>query len=131
MTTLEDAKATALNWIESHPPWLSDFHQEIWRYAEPAYRCSRWARACGDLLRRHGFTAEEGSGGMPTAFPATWGQVRDIASTLTDLLTRPDELAKAPGPVPEARRQRHRRGPLGGPAAARGFPPAGGPAGPG
>ena len=74
MTVNESAKTTALDWIESHRQWLSDFHQEIWRYAEPAYREYRSAQAYVDLLRRHGFTVEEGSGQMPTAFSATWGR---------------------------------------------------------
>jgi aminobenzoyl-glutamate utilization protein B len=38
MTALGEAKATGLNWIESHRQWFSDFHQEIWHYAEPAFR---------------------------------------------------------------------------------------------
>jgi aminobenzoyl-glutamate utilization protein B len=74
MTALGEAKATGLNWIESHRQWFSDFHQEIWHYAEPAFREYRSARAYVDLLRRQGFTVEEGSGEMPTAFSATWGQ---------------------------------------------------------
>ena len=51
---------------------LSDFDLEIWRYAEPAWREYRSARAYVDLLRDEGFEVEVGSGEMPTAFLATW-----------------------------------------------------------
>ena len=84
MTTTREAKATALNWIESHRQWLSDFHQEIWHYAEPAYREYRSARAYVDLLRQHGFTVEEGSGAMPTAFSATWGQGGPVLASFAE-----------------------------------------------
>src|SRR4029078_8182541 len=52
---------------------LSDFDLEIWRYAEPAWREYKSAKAYIDLLRSEGFDVEEGSGGMTTAFTATWG----------------------------------------------------------
>ena len=54
MTSTDSAKAAALNWIDRQRQWLSDFHQEIWEYAEPAYREYRSARAYVDLLRREG-----------------------------------------------------------------------------
>ena len=50
--------------------------QEIWNFAEPAWREYKSSRAYVDLLRAEGLTVEEGSGGMPTAFAATWGSGR-------------------------------------------------------
>jgi aminobenzoyl-glutamate utilization protein B len=73
MTKMSDAKRIAHQWIDDNEQMLSDFDMEIWGYAEPAWREYRSARAYVDLLRRHGFEVEEGSGGMPTAFSATWG----------------------------------------------------------
>ena len=66
-------KETALNWIEANRGRLSEFCAEIWRYAEPAWREYRSARAYCELLRAEGFDVEEGSGEMPTAFVASWG----------------------------------------------------------
>lgn len=66
-------KQTALRWVDENAAWLSDFHYTIWELAEPAWREYRSAAAYVDLLRREGFDVEEGSGGMPTAFMATWG----------------------------------------------------------
>ena len=62
MATIGQPKATAVEWIDHHRQWLSDFHQEIWAYAEPAYREYLSAAAYVDLLRRQGFEVEEGSG---------------------------------------------------------------------
>lgn len=72
MTLTADAKATAQKWVADHTQWISDFHVEIWNYAEPGWREYKSAAAFCKLLRDHGFEVEEGSGGMPTAFAATW-----------------------------------------------------------
>ncbi|MFN3337707.1 MAG: amidohydrolase, partial [Thermomicrobium sp.] len=75
---LDEAKKTAFRWIEENADWLSEFDLEIWRYAEPAWREYKSARAYVELLRRHGFDVEVGSGGMPTAFVARWGEGRPV-----------------------------------------------------
>jgi aminobenzoyl-glutamate utilization protein B len=73
MSSLYEAKQFAHGWIDQNSQRLSDFDLEIWRYAEPAWREYRSARAYVDLLRDEGFEVEEGSGEMPTAFVASWG----------------------------------------------------------
>ena len=72
MTAHSDAKRTAHAWVDANAQRLSDFDLEIWRYAEPAWREYRSAQAYVDLLREDGWEVEAGSGGMPTAFAATW-----------------------------------------------------------
>jgi aminobenzoyl-glutamate utilization protein B len=74
MSGISGAKQTAWEWVEANRGRLSAFARQIWEYAEPAYREYKSARAYCDLLRKEGFAVEEGSGGMPTAFLATWGQ---------------------------------------------------------
>jgi aminobenzoyl-glutamate utilization protein B len=54
-------------------PQLSDFHRQIWSYAEPVWREYRSAAAYVELLKAEGFEVEAGSGDMPTAFHARWG----------------------------------------------------------
>ena len=73
MSSLSEAKQVAHDWIDQNRQRLSDFDLEIWRYAEPAWREYRSAKAYVDLLRDEGFDVEEGSGDMPTAFAASWG----------------------------------------------------------
>lgn len=69
---MHDYKNFALNWIEENKQTLSDWHQVIWHYAEPAFREYKSCAWYVERLRREGFTVEEGSGGMPTAFCATF-----------------------------------------------------------
>lgn len=52
---------------------MSQFHRTIWSYSESAWREYRSAELYVDRLRAEGFEVEAGSGGMPTAFHARWG----------------------------------------------------------
>ena len=67
-------RGAALDWIAANERRLSEFNARIWSHAEPAWREYRSARDYAELLRAEGFSVEEGSGGMPTAFVATWSQ---------------------------------------------------------
>src|SRR4051794_17729969 len=71
--TSYESKQFAHDWLDQNRQRLSDFDLEIWRYAEPAWREYKSAEAYVQLLRDEGFEVEESSGGMPTAFAATWG----------------------------------------------------------
>lgn len=73
MSELYESKSFAHHWVDQNRQRISDFDKEIWRYAEPAWREYRSARAYVELLRDEGFEVEEGSGEMPTAFVASWG----------------------------------------------------------
>ena len=68
MTIKDDARA----YVSRRMPELSDWTRTIWDYGETAWREYRSAAFYVDLLRREGFSVEEGSAGMPTAFCATW-----------------------------------------------------------
>jgi aminobenzoyl-glutamate utilization protein B len=69
---LTPAKRTALEWVKSNEPWLSQTHSQIWDFHETAWREYRSAEYYVTLLRAQGFEVEEGTGTMPTAFLATW-----------------------------------------------------------
>jgi aminobenzoyl-glutamate utilization protein B len=69
---MSEAKHGVLGWVDSHLAELSDWHQVLWHYAEPAfreYKSSAWYVSC---LRAAGFSVEAGSGEMPTAFVASF-----------------------------------------------------------
>ncbi len=70
---LNPTQQSAVAWIEANRTRLSDFNRAIWNFAEPAWREYKSARAYCELLRAEGFAVEQGSGGMPTAFAASWG----------------------------------------------------------
>ena len=66
------AKQSAFAWIEANFARLSDWNQTIWHYGESAWREYRSAAWYVARLRAEGFEVEAASGGMPTAFAATW-----------------------------------------------------------
>lgn len=65
-------KNAATGWVDANLARLSDWHQRIFDYGETAWREYRSAAWYVNQLRDEGFDVEEGSGGMPTAFCATW-----------------------------------------------------------
>ena len=67
-----DAKRDAFDWVTAHHPDWSLWNAHIWDLAETAWREYRSCEWYVKRLRAEGFTVEEGSGGMPTAFSATW-----------------------------------------------------------
>lgn len=68
----EEAKETATVWIDEHLAELTEWHTQIWEFAEPAWREYRSVNWYVERLRSEGFEVEAGSAGMPTAFSATW-----------------------------------------------------------
>ncbi len=75
---------TALGWIEANQARLSAFNERIWGHAEPAWREYRSAADYVELLRAEGFTVEAGSGGMPTAFVAEWGEGGPLLASFSE-----------------------------------------------
>jgi hypothetical protein len=69
---LSAQKQHAFDWIEKNRQTLSDWHQIIWHLAEPAWREYKSSAWYMKKMREEGFEVEESSGGMPTAFMATW-----------------------------------------------------------
>ena len=55
MASVSREKQFALDWIERNRQRLSDFDLEIWRYAEPAWREYKSAKAYIELLLAEGF----------------------------------------------------------------------------
>ena len=69
------ARNHAFRWVEEKQPDWSQWNSHIWHIAETAWREYRSAAWYVQRLRAEGFTVEEGSGGMPTAFAATWSRI--------------------------------------------------------
>jgi aminobenzoyl-glutamate utilization protein B len=66
------ATQTAHLWVDQNHPQWSEWCATIWDFAETAWREYRSVEWYVKRLRAEGFTVEEGSAGMPTAFSATW-----------------------------------------------------------
>lgn len=69
---VDEAKHSAQSWLHERRDDISRWHQTIWEFAEPAWREYQSAAWYVDALRAQGFEVEVGSGGMPTAFYASW-----------------------------------------------------------
>ena len=69
---MSQAKGTATAWVEAKMPALSEWNATIWDFGETAWREYRSAAWYVERLEAEGFSVEAGSGGMPTAFCATW-----------------------------------------------------------
>ena len=65
-------RLAAQQWVRDHRTDWSEWASTIFDFGETAWREYRSAAWYVDLLRREGFDVEVGSGGMPTAFCATW-----------------------------------------------------------
>lgn len=84
MQNTDAIRAHVLAWIGDNEARLSAFNARIWSYAEPAWREYKSAAAYVDLLRAEGFTVEAGSGGMPTAFVASWGSGGPVLASFSE-----------------------------------------------
>lgn len=84
MTDPTAIKETTVEWIDKNETDLVEFEQKIWDYHETAWREYQSAKAYVELLRDHGFEVEEGSGGMPTAFTAEWGEGDPVLATFAE-----------------------------------------------
>jgi aminobenzoyl-glutamate utilization protein B len=94
---------TALAWIAAHETRFSDFCGRIWEHAEPAWREYKSAADYVELLRAEGFAVEAGSGGMPTAFVATWGQGAPVLAGFSEYDAVPGNSQQVvPYPAPRA-----------------------------
>jgi aminobenzoyl-glutamate utilization protein B len=77
-----EAKKKALEWIDENSQWIIEVSDEIWEYAELGLLEYKSARLLIDELKKHGFTVEEGVGGMPTAFVASWGKGKPVIGVM-------------------------------------------------
>ncbi|MCK4703023.1 amidohydrolase [Candidatus Bathyarchaeota archaeon] len=102
MSKIQKEKQTALGFVDENRQWLSDFHMEIWNLAEPAFREYRSAAAYVKLLRDDGWTVEEGSGEMPTAFCAVWGEGKPVIGGFAEYDAVPG-MSQAPVPYRKPR----------------------------
>jgi len=65
-------KRTALGWISRNEGTIVRLSDDTWEYAELSLREWRSQYDTAQLLRRHGFTIEWGTAGLPAAFTAVF-----------------------------------------------------------
>ncbi len=67
-------RESIVKWVESNSAGLTAMSDEIWAHAELGLVEHRSAESQMGYLKAQGFSVESGTGGMETAFIATWGQ---------------------------------------------------------
>ena len=72
MTQLSEAQRSGLKTVDARMAELSSWCETIFEFGETAWREYQSAAWYVARLRKEGFTVEEGSAGMPTAFCAEW-----------------------------------------------------------
>ena len=101
--TQQALRTTALEYLDRERARLSEFNARIWSYAEPAWREYKSARAYVELLRAEGWAVEEGSGAMPTAFVARWGEGGPLVAGFSEYDAVPGNSQQVvPYPAPRA-----------------------------
>jgi len=82
---LEALKKEALAEVEGMAVFTQQVVDSIFSFGELGFQEYETHRYLVDLLRKNGFTVEEGVGGMPTAFMATWGSGKPVIALGTDI----------------------------------------------
>lgn len=77
-----DDKSALLQKMDSQAGHYGDVSRQIWEFAEVGYKESKSAALLKSELRTAGFTIEENTAGIPTAFTATWGQGKPVIAIL-------------------------------------------------
>ena len=68
--------------VQAHAGRFGTVSRQIWEFAETGYREQKSSGLLKDELRRSGFSIDDGAGGMPTAFTASWGAGKPVIAIL-------------------------------------------------
>jgi len=82
---LEALKAEAVRDVESRKVFTQQMVDQIFSYGELGFQEVETTRYLIALLRKNGFTVQEGIAGIPTAFMATWGAGKPVISLGSDI----------------------------------------------
>ncbi|MBA3640024.1 MAG: amidohydrolase [Acidobacteria bacterium] len=82
MTRLKDEAVADVEKMKDHTQQMVD---SIFSFAELGFHETETHRYVVDILRKNGFTVEEGVAGIPTAFMATWGSGKPVIALGSDI----------------------------------------------
>ena len=103
-----DDRARLLERMDDTAAHYGDLSRKIWEFAEVGYKEVKSSALLRDELRANGFSIEEGIGGIPTAFIASWGSGAPVIALMgeydalpelsqEDVAERKPRVAGAPG----------------------------------
>ncbi len=71
-------KRDLLDWLDANQAIFTQMADEIWANPEVALEEVKASRLQAEVLEEHGFQISWGSGGLPTAFIASWGKGKPV-----------------------------------------------------
>lgn len=82
---LESLKKEAAADVDSRATFTQQLVDQLFSYGELGFQESETSKTLVALLRKNGFTVEEGVAGMPTAWVATWGSGHPVIMLGSDI----------------------------------------------
>ncbi len=82
---VERLKADAVKDVESMSPFSQQMVDSIFSFAELGFQEIETNRYLIDILKKNGFSVQEGIAGIPTAFMATWGSGKPVIALGSDI----------------------------------------------
>src|ERR1051326_3110083 len=93
---LEALKQEAAADVESRQVFSQQMVDQIFSYGELGFQEFETTRYLADILKRNGFSVQEGIAGIPTAFMATWGSGKPVLALGSDIDCIP-QASQRPG----------------------------------
>ena len=78
-------KSEVASAVDGMAPLTQQMVDQIFSYGELGFQEQETHRYLVDLLKKNGFTVEEGISGIPTAFMASWGSGKPVISLGSDI----------------------------------------------
>lgn len=84
-STLETLKQAVAEDIDARRAFTQQMVDSIFSFGELGFQEFETSKYVTDILRKNGFTVEEGLAGIPTAWMASWGSGKPVIALGTDL----------------------------------------------
>ena len=91
---IEKLKAEAVADVEAMKDHTQQMVDSIFSFGELGFQEAETHRYVVDILKKNGFTVEEGVAGIPTAFMATWGSGKPVIALGSDIDAVPQSSQK-------------------------------------
>jgi aminobenzoyl-glutamate utilization protein B len=82
---LDRLKADAASEVEAMKVFTQQMVDSVFSFGELGFQEFETSRYLVDILKKNGFTVEEGVAGVPTAFMATWGSGKPVLALGSDI----------------------------------------------
>lgn len=92
---ISEKKQAVFNSVDQHQDELTQLSDQIWKFAEIAYKEYKSAKVLADYAEQQGFRVERGVANIPTAFIASYGSGKPVIGILGEFDALPGLSQKA------------------------------------